>query len=60
MRAAATWLVRDERAVMTLGERVVAVAAIAFINAAFAMLVPWMAVFALVASLPLLAVVVLR
>ncbi|WP_257300678.1 hypothetical protein [Haloarchaeobius sp. FL176] len=60
MRAAATRLVRDERAAMTLGERVVAVAAIAFINAAFAMLVPWMAVFALIVSLPLLAVVVLR
>ena len=60
MRAAATRLVRDERAAMTLGERVVAVAAIAFINAAFAMVVPWMAVFAMLASLPLLAVVVFR
>jgi hypothetical protein len=50
----------DDRAAMTLGERVVAVAAIAFINAAFAMVVPWMAVFALLASLPLLTVVLFR
>ncbi|MFD1645475.1 hypothetical protein [Haloarchaeobius litoreus] len=50
----------DERAAMTLGERIVAVAAIAFINAAFAMVVPWIAVFALLASLPLLTVVVFR
>jgi len=52
--------VSDTRAVMTLGERVVAVAAIAFINAAFAMFVPWLAVFGLLASLPLLTVVLLR
>ena len=60
MRSAATRLRTDDRAAMTLGERVVAVAAIAFINAAFAMVVPWMAVFALLASLPLLTVVLFR
>ncbi|WP_440989976.1 hypothetical protein [Haloarchaeobius baliensis] len=60
MRRTAARLRGDDRAAMTLGERVVAVAAIAFINAAFVMVVPWMAVFALLASLPLLAVVVFR
>jgi hypothetical protein len=59
MRTSAIRPRRDERAAMTLGDRVVAVAAIGFINAAFAMVVPWLAVFALLASLPLLAVVLL-
>ena len=41
------------RATMTIGDRIVALSAIAFINAAFALFVPWLAVLGLVASVPM-------
>ncbi len=46
---------------MDLGDKVVAFAAIAFINATFALVVPsWMAMFAAIASLPLAAAILFR
>ncbi|WP_435363948.1 hypothetical protein [Haloarchaeobius sp. DYHT-AS-18] len=45
---------------MDIGDKVVALAAIAFINAMFALVIPWMAMFAAIVSLPLVAAIIFR
>ncbi|WP_435347632.1 hypothetical protein [Haloarchaeobius sp. HRN-SO-5] len=50
----------NRRATMTLGDRVVAVVVIVFINAAFALYAPWLALLGLVASTPLAAAILFR
>ncbi|WP_267639613.1 hypothetical protein [Haloarchaeobius amylolyticus] len=45
---------------MDLGDKLVALAAIGFINAMFALVLPWMAMFSAIASLPLAAAIVFR